>query len=50
MILHRKVIRILAGDKQQMVNGFRDANPARNAEASHERETSRASQVVAGGR
>ena len=52
-ILHRSMICIPAIGKQQMVNGFRNGNLARDAEASHEfliAEKSRASQVVAGGR
>jgi hypothetical protein len=52
-ILHRSMIRVLAGGRPQVVTGIRDANLARNAEASHEfliAEKSRASQVVAGGR
>jgi hypothetical protein len=57
-ILHRSMIRIPAIGKQQVVNGFRNGNLARDAEASHAShasqfliaEKSRASQVVAGGR
>ena len=52
-ILHRSMIRVLAGGRPQVVNGFRNGNLEINAEASHEfliAEKSRASQVVAGGR
>ena len=58
-ILHRSMIRVLAGGRPQVVNGFRNGNLARDAEASHAShashefliaQKSRASQVVAGGR